>query len=111
MIVDDRWITVGSANLDKNGMRDSSEVNLGMTSPRLARELRVRHWSEHTSDHIRTSDFEAGFDALDRLAAENGDRVAKNEPIRGHLYYYDFEAHGAPAPYPEAAGAKELAIL
>ncbi|WP_415280805.1 phospholipase D-like domain-containing protein [Candidatus Nitrososphaera sp. FF02] len=111
MIVDDRWITVGSANLDKNGMRDSSEVNLGMTSPKLARELRVRLWSEHTSGHVRTLDFGAGFDALDRLAAENGDRVAKNEPIHGHLYYYDFEAHGAPEPYPGAADAKELAIL
>jgi phosphatidylserine/phosphatidylglycerophosphate/cardiolipin synthase-like enzyme len=114
MIVDDRWITVGSANLDKNGLRDSSELNLGITSTRLARDLRTSLWKEHTSGHVKASDlysFDAGFYALDRLAYANGRRVANNKPIAGRIYYYDFEGHGAPPPYPEAKGAKELAVL
>lgn len=28
MIVDDKWVMVASANIDKNGFRDSSELNL-----------------------------------------------------------------------------------
>jgi phosphatidylserine/phosphatidylglycerophosphate/cardiolipin synthase-like enzyme len=114
MIVDDRWITIGSANLDKNGIRDSSEVNLGITSAALARDLRASLWAEHASGHVRVSDlrnFDAGFDALDRLAAANGERVAKGEPMLGHVYYYDFEGRGVPPPYPGAQSAKGLAIL
>jgi hypothetical protein len=47
MIVDDKWIKIGSANTDKNGFKDSTEVNLGITSRRLAKELRIRLWYEH----------------------------------------------------------------
>jgi phosphatidylserine/phosphatidylglycerophosphate/cardiolipin synthase-like enzyme len=47
LIVDDKWIAIGSANTDKNGFKDSTEVNLGITSRSLARELRIRLWSEH----------------------------------------------------------------
>lgn len=114
MIVDDRWITVGSANLDKNGLRDSSEVNLGITSSKLAKDLRVSLWKEHTSGHVREpdlDDFDAGFGALDRLASANGRKVAGNKPIVGHIYYYDFEGRGVPPPYPEAKGTKGLTIL
>jgi phosphatidylserine/phosphatidylglycerophosphate/cardiolipin synthase-like enzyme len=46
--VDDRWITIGSANIDKNGFKDSTEVNLGITSSLLAKQLRKRLWAEHT---------------------------------------------------------------
>ena len=47
LIVDDKLITVGSANTDKNGFKDSTEVNIGITSSSLAKELRIRLWCEH----------------------------------------------------------------
>ena len=47
LIVDDKWITVGSANTDKNGFKDSTEVNIGITSSSLAKELRISLWCEH----------------------------------------------------------------
>lgn len=47
MIVDDIRVTIGSANTDKNIFRDSSELNLGVTSTRHARQLRTRLWQEH----------------------------------------------------------------
>ncbi len=47
LIVDDRWVTIGSANTDKNGFKDSTEVNIGITSSSLAKELRIRLWAEH----------------------------------------------------------------
>lgn len=109
MIVDDRWVTVGSANIDKNGFRDSSELNLGLTSPKLAKELRSRLWQEHLQDDNDAAgarDFGEGFAAWEILASDNGRRAAKNEPIRGHVYYYNFEEMGLPPPYPDARGSK-----
>ena len=47
LIVDDKWITIGSANTDKNGFKDSTEVNIGITSSQLSKELRTRLWCEH----------------------------------------------------------------
>ena len=47
LIVDDKWITIGSANTDKNGFKDSTEVNIGITSDQLSKELRTRLWCEH----------------------------------------------------------------
>ena len=66
MIVDERWITVGSANVDKDGFKDSSELNLGITSQKLAQELRIRLWQEHLQDYASTADmrdFNQGFRA------------------------------------------------
>lgn len=47
MIVDDEWITIGSANMDKNGFKDSSEFNLGIRSSKIAKTLRIKLWQEH----------------------------------------------------------------
>jgi phosphatidylserine/phosphatidylglycerophosphate/cardiolipin synthase-like enzyme len=46
-IVDDRWLTVGSANLNSHSLLNDTEMNVVTTDPRLARETRVRLWSEH----------------------------------------------------------------
>jgi hypothetical protein len=51
LIVDDKWITVGSANTDKNGFKDSTEVNIGIASSSLAKQLRIRLWCEHIGLH------------------------------------------------------------
>lgn len=113
MIVDDKWITVGSANLDKNGMSDSSEVNLGVTSSHLAKALRIRLWKEHTAGIVNVTnlhDFDDGFDALDRVASANGKRVCHNKPICGHLYYYDFKERDIPVPYSKARSLKQLVL-
>jgi phosphatidylserine/phosphatidylglycerophosphate/cardiolipin synthase-like enzyme len=47
LIVDDKCITLGSANTDKNGFKDSTEFNIGITSRSLAKKLRIRLWCEH----------------------------------------------------------------
>src|SRR5581483_8745605 len=114
MIVDDKWVTVGSANIDKNGFKDSSELNLGITSPKLAQELRIRLWQEHLQDYANSEnlqDFGKGFIAWERLAADNGRRVSRNEGIRGHVYYYNFEEMNMPPPYPAAKGSTEFELL
>ena len=46
-IVDDRWLTLGSANLNEHSLFNDTEVNVVTCDARLARETRLRLWSEH----------------------------------------------------------------
>jgi phosphatidylserine/phosphatidylglycerophosphate/cardiolipin synthase-like enzyme len=46
-IVDDRWLTVGSANLNEHSLFNDSEVNVVSHDPALARGTRLRLWAEH----------------------------------------------------------------
>lgn len=47
-IVDDRWATVGSANLNSRGMSHDAEINLSLLDREVARALRLTLWAEHT---------------------------------------------------------------
>ena len=46
-IVDDRWLTVGSANLNAHSLLNDTEMNVVTDDPDLARDTRLRLWSEH----------------------------------------------------------------
>jgi phosphatidylserine/phosphatidylglycerophosphate/cardiolipin synthase-like enzyme len=46
-IVDDGWLTIGSANLNEHSLFNDSEMNVVTCDPGLARETRLRLWSEH----------------------------------------------------------------
>ena len=46
-IVDDRWLTIGSANLNNHSLFNDSEVNVVMCDEHLARDTRLRLWAEH----------------------------------------------------------------
>ena len=46
-IVDDRWLTVGSANLNAHSLLNDTECNVATDDPELARDTRVRLWAEH----------------------------------------------------------------
>lgn len=46
-VVDDAWLTVGSANLNEHSLFNDTEVNVVVRDERLARELRLRLWAEH----------------------------------------------------------------
>jgi phosphatidylserine/phosphatidylglycerophosphate/cardiolipin synthase-like enzyme len=46
-LVDDRWLTVGSANLNEHSFFNDTEVNVVARDPELARSVRLRLWSEH----------------------------------------------------------------
>jgi phosphatidylserine/phosphatidylglycerophosphate/cardiolipin synthase-like enzyme len=49
-IVDDRWLTVGSANLNAHSLFHDTEMNVTCLDPDLARETRLRLWAEHLED-------------------------------------------------------------
>jgi phosphatidylserine/phosphatidylglycerophosphate/cardiolipin synthase-like enzyme len=46
-IVDDRWLTLGSANLNDHSLFNDTEMNVVAQDPELVRSVRLRLWSEH----------------------------------------------------------------
>jgi phosphatidylserine/phosphatidylglycerophosphate/cardiolipin synthase-like enzyme len=46
-VVDDAWLTVGSANLNEHSLFNDTEVNVVVRDQALAREARLRLWEEH----------------------------------------------------------------
>ncbi len=46
-IVDDEWLTVGSANLNDHSLFNDTEVNVVTCDAPVARAARIRLWSEH----------------------------------------------------------------
>jgi phosphatidylserine/phosphatidylglycerophosphate/cardiolipin synthase-like enzyme len=46
-IVDDRWLTLGSANLNEHSLFNDSELNVVTCDGELARGTRLRLWAEH----------------------------------------------------------------
>ncbi len=46
-IVDDRWLTIGSANINAHSLLNDSELNLVSDDAELVRRTRVRLWAEH----------------------------------------------------------------
>ena len=46
-IVDDRWLTIGSANLNEHSLFNDTELNLVSCDEAVARKTRQRLWAEH----------------------------------------------------------------
>ena len=46
-IVDDRWLTIGSANLNEHSLFNDTEMNVVTLDTDAVRKTRLRLWSEH----------------------------------------------------------------
>jgi phosphatidylserine/phosphatidylglycerophosphate/cardiolipin synthase-like enzyme len=46
-VIDDAWLTVGSANLNEHSLFNDTEANVVVRDPTRARDLRLRLWEEH----------------------------------------------------------------
>jgi phosphatidylserine/phosphatidylglycerophosphate/cardiolipin synthase-like enzyme len=46
-IVDDAWMTIGSANLNEHSLFNDTEMNVVTQDARLTRDTRLRLWAEH----------------------------------------------------------------
>jgi phosphatidylserine/phosphatidylglycerophosphate/cardiolipin synthase-like enzyme len=87
-IVDDRWLTIGSANLNEHSLFNDTEVNLGTWDAGLARATRLRLWSEHLERD--TAELEGDpTEIVDELwrptASEQLRRLADGEPLTHRL--------------------------
>jgi phosphatidylserine/phosphatidylglycerophosphate/cardiolipin synthase-like enzyme len=65
-IVDDLWMTVGSANLNEHSLFNDTEANLVTTDADLVRQTRLRLWAEHLQRPV--SEVDGAIDkVVDRL--------------------------------------------
>ena len=73
-IVDDAWLTVGSANLNDHSLFNDSEMNIVTCDRELALETRLRLWSEHLESPLAvvSGDPARVVDELWRPIAEDG---------------------------------------
>ena len=87
-IVDDAWLTVGSANLNEHSFFNDTEMNVVTCDPTIARETRLRLWAEHlerpagevSGEPVRV------IDELWRpIAGEQLERRKRGEPLTHRL--------------------------
>jgi phosphatidylserine/phosphatidylglycerophosphate/cardiolipin synthase-like enzyme len=46
-IIDDAWLTLGSANLNEHSLFNDTEMNIVARDPELVQQTRIRLWAEH----------------------------------------------------------------
>ena len=83
-IVDDRWLTIGSANLNAHSLFNDTELNVVCDDPALARDTRLRLWAEHLQTDTSALADQSPHAVIDRLwqptAAEQLRRLRAGEP-------------------------------
>ena len=73
-IVDDEWLTLGSANLNEHSLFNDTEMNIVPHDPALADETRLRLWAEHLELPID----EIPADPDRRRSTSSGSRSARS---------------------------------
>ncbi|MBC8069972.1 MAG: hypothetical protein IAG13_16660, partial [Deltaproteobacteria bacterium] len=94
MIIDDVWVTIGSANINDRGFKTEGEINTVVLDETIATDLRKRLMAEHLglrSDDPRLVDVDQAFDLWDQHGRENPERRAdEREPLsRVHFFVQD----------------------
>jgi phosphatidylserine/phosphatidylglycerophosphate/cardiolipin synthase-like enzyme len=88
-IVDDRWLTLGSANLNEHSLFNDTEVNVVTCDAALARATRERLWAEHLElpvESVAVRDVRELVDEVWRpIAEEQRGRRDRNEPLTHRL--------------------------
>jgi len=83
-IVDDCWLTLGSANLNAHSFFNDTEVNVVTCDPAVARDTRLRLWAAHLERDLEqvAGDPSTVVDELWRpIAAEQRERRDRGEPL------------------------------
>ncbi len=88
-IVDDRWLTIGSANLNAHSLVNDTEMNVATHDPELARATRLRLWAEHLETDVDAIAGQAPTMTIDELwkpiASEQLRRQRSGEPATHRL--------------------------
>jgi phosphatidylserine/phosphatidylglycerophosphate/cardiolipin synthase-like enzyme len=92
-IIDDQWLTIGSANLNERGFVTDAEMNIQSVSPAEARRLRIALWSDHL--HLDPQEIEAAdpITLIDTAWKQTADAVTdalnrRGMPPRGSIAHY-----------------------
>jgi phosphatidylserine/phosphatidylglycerophosphate/cardiolipin synthase-like enzyme len=87
-IVDDRWLTIGSANLNEHSLFNDSEMNVVTRDEALAKTTRLKLWSEHLEQPIAEIDGDPAEIIDNRwrpLASEQLERRRHGQPLSHKL--------------------------
>lgn len=87
-IVDDAWLTVGSANLNEHSFFNDTEMNIITCDSSLARATRLQLWAEHLERSVEEVSGEPAsvIDELWRpIAIEQRERLQRGEPLTHRL--------------------------
>jgi phosphatidylserine/phosphatidylglycerophosphate/cardiolipin synthase-like enzyme len=87
-IVDDTWLTIGSANLNEHSFFNDTEMNVVTCDPTVARETRLRLWAEHLEHPVKEVSGPPArvVDELWRpIAREQLERRKRGEPLTHRL--------------------------
>jgi phosphatidylserine/phosphatidylglycerophosphate/cardiolipin synthase-like enzyme len=77
-VIDDTWLTVGSANLNNRGLITDGEMNVAVRDAALAKSLRVDLWAEHLG--LSRAEVDSA-DPLQLIDTVWRDRAAENAAI------------------------------
>ncbi|HEX4526451.1 MAG TPA: phospholipase D family protein [Gaiellaceae bacterium] len=87
-IIDDRWLTLGSANLNEHSLFNDTEMNLVSHDPRLAVRTRMRLWAEHLEtpeDQIPRNPIQAIDELWKPISREQLERRTGGHPLTHRL--------------------------
>jgi phosphatidylserine/phosphatidylglycerophosphate/cardiolipin synthase-like enzyme len=84
-IVDDRWLAVGSANLNEHSLFNDTEVDVLTCDEALARDTRLRLWEEHLEGDAAGDPARVIDERWRPIATEQLARRERGEPLTHHL--------------------------
>jgi phosphatidylserine/phosphatidylglycerophosphate/cardiolipin synthase-like enzyme len=87
-IVDDRWLTLGSANLNEHSLFNDTEMNLVAHNPALTVRTRQRLWGEHLelpADRIPADPTQAIDELWKPISSEQLERRSTGRPLTHRL--------------------------
>jgi phosphatidylserine/phosphatidylglycerophosphate/cardiolipin synthase-like enzyme len=87
-IIDDAWLTLGSANLNEHSLFNDTEMNVVTHDPELAKQTRLRLWAEHLElsiDEIPEDPVEAIDELWKPISLEQLERRESGQPLTHRL--------------------------
>jgi phosphatidylserine/phosphatidylglycerophosphate/cardiolipin synthase-like enzyme len=87
-IIDDNWLTLGSANLNEHSLFNDTEMNIVSHDPELARQTRLRLWAEHLErqiEEIPSDPIEAIDDLWKPISRDQLERRDAGRPLTHRL--------------------------
>lgn len=95
MLIDDTYMTLGSANINTRSMEVDSELNIAHDRPEVTRPLRQQLWRTHTngrsgSENMSTAQLKLAYQNWGKLINDNKRaRHQKKAPLAALVEFYN----------------------
>jgi phosphatidylserine/phosphatidylglycerophosphate/cardiolipin synthase-like enzyme len=98
MIVDDEWLTVGSANINERGFKYEAEINAAILDKKTARDLRIRLMAEHlkipaAEAPLKLSDIDAAFNLWEQHCSANQQSRTNGQMAASNVHHFNQKAY------------------